>query len=157
MPCPPAGKRGFLWRWGSLALLLWAVVGLAGCGAKVSTRSFTLAATPEANDRSAIAVDVVLVRDEALLGILGALSARTWFDEKAQLALDHPRGFEIVHWELVPGQRLEIRNPFRTRKGHAIYVFANYLTPGAHRVRVDAFERFTLVLDRDGFALSGER
>jgi len=40
-----------------LALLL---LGAAGCGPHVSTRAFTVQARPEANDRSPVAVDVVL-------------------------------------------------------------------------------------------------
>jgi type VI secretion system protein len=149
--------RGLGRQVGTLALIVVGFSTLAGCATKVSTRSFTLSAATEVNDRSAIAVDAVLVRDAELVGTIGALTARAWFEGREQFALDHPRGLEVVTWELVPGQLLEVRYPFRTRKGHAIYVFANYLTPGAHRVRVDELERFTLMLGRDGFATSGGR
>jgi type VI secretion system protein len=137
-------------------LVLWGGV-LSGCGAKVATRSFAMEASVEMNDRSAVAVDAILVRDPALVGVIGAMTARSWFDEKPQMLLDHPKGFEVIAWELVPGQSVEVRYPFRTRKGHAIYLFANYMSAGAHRVRVDELQRFTILLGRDGFTTSSER
>lgn len=139
----------------ALQALLVAILVLApGCGPRVSTRAFTLQARPEANDRSPVPVEVVLVKDEALVAALAALSARAWFDSRLQLARDHPDAFETRQWELVPGQRLEVEFPFGSRRGSALFVFANYLSAGAHRVRVDRLERFTIILEGDGFVIA---
>jgi type VI secretion system protein len=136
--------------------LVVAFVVLGGCATRVSTRAFTLAAAPEANDRSPVPVDLVLVRDPALVEVMGALSARAWFESRVQLARDHPDAFESREWELVPGQRIEIDFPFRSHKGEALYVFANYRSPGAHRVRVDLLKHFTIVLEREGFSVASD-
>lgn len=134
-------------------LLLALAFVMGGCGPRVSTRSFTLLANAEANDRSPVPVELVLVRDPALVEVLGALGARAWFEGRVQLTRDHPDAFETREWELVPGQQIRIDFPFGSRKGAALFVFANYLSAGAHRVRVDGLERFTLVLGRDGFSV----
>lgn len=131
------------------------LIALSACASRVSTRGFVFDATPDVNDRSPIAVEVVLVRDPALLETLSSLSARAWFAEYGQLERDHPGAFLRERWELVPGQRLEVDLPFPTRRGVAVFVYANYLTPGAHRMRVDNERHFTLILGRTGFSMLG--
>jgi type VI secretion system protein len=136
-------------------VLLLALIALGGCASRVSTRGFVLQAESDVNDHSPIAVEIVLVRDPALLERVSSLSARAWFAESAQLERDHPGGFLRERWEMVPGQRLDLDLPFPDRRGVAVFVFANYLSPGAHRIRVDDRNRFTLVLGRTEFSLEG--
>lgn len=141
-------------RWSWLALAAW----MAACAPSVSTRSFELVATPDANRRSPIPVDVVLVRSDALVPVVTGLSAREWFTQRDQLVRDHPRDLEFRSWEMVPGQVLEIDDfHFPSRKGLALVVFADYMSGGVHRLRVDPMREFRLVLDANGFEAEATR
>lgn len=128
---------------------------LAACSAvTVSTRTVAFRATPEANQDSPVAVWFVLVRDPALVPGLQQLTARDWARGRDQWLRDHPGVLVDHRWELVPGQNLEpMELPFRDRSGVALFVFADFLSPGAHRVRVDPLTRVRVLLGLDGFTV----
>lgn len=147
---PPPRARG---TGASLVVLLLLAAAGPGCASRVSTERFAITAQRDANDQSPVPLDMVLVRDPALVDVLNGMTARVWFETRDQIARDNPTGFEVVTWEVVPGQHLDTAFPFRNNKGIALFVFANYLSPGAHRVRVDPLERFTLLLGKDGFSV----
>ena len=97
-------------------------------------------------------MDLVLVRIEGLVPVVTGMSAKQWFGEREQILRDHPDGIEYQSWEFVPGQVLDVRQlPFPDRKGFALVVFADYLSEGVHRLRVDPMEQFRLILRVDGF------
>lgn len=104
---------------------------------ELSMKSVSVFVEPDANQNSAIAVDLVLVYNQELVNTLGKMSASKYFDSSSQLLLDNPTLLDVWHWELVPGQIVEDFEPPQ-EKGPAFggYVFANYLTPGDHRVKV---------------------
>lgn len=116
-------------------------VGLVSCSSstdpELSMKSVSVFVEPDANQNSAIAVDLVLVYNQELVNTLGKMSASKYFDSSSQLLLDNPTLLDVWHWELVPGQIVEDFEPPQ-EKGPAFggFVFANYLTPGDHRVKV---------------------
>lgn len=137
-------------RLGLLALI--GLIGVAGCATKVSTERFGVVAAPDANRRSPVPVDLVLIRTEALVPVVTEMSARQWFEDRAQLLRDHPADLDYRSWEFVPGQVVDFnRLPFPDRKGYALVVFADYLSEGVHRLRVDPHKEFRLVLRVEGF------
>lgn len=114
---------------------------LAGCAVgtlpELSMDSVSIYAEPDANQNSAIAVDLVMIYDEELVKTLGKMSASTYFDSSKQLLLDNPTLLDIWHWELVPGQIVQDFEPPQDKgDAFAAFVFANYLTAGDHRVKV---------------------
>lgn len=116
-------------------------IGLVSCTIEdlpeLSIESVSIYAEPDANQNSAIAVDLVLVYNQELLKTLGKMSAAKYFASSKQLLLDNPTLLDIWHWELVPGQIVENFKPEQDKgDAYGAYVFANYLTPGDHRVRV---------------------
>lgn len=132
---------------GALALALLA----AGCAEKpraaLDSVSFTVA--PAANDTTPVAIDLVSVRDKALVDKLGALTAAEWFGQREQSMRDHPTTLGVTSWELVPGQTLKADLP-PGEPAWAILVFANYATPGPHRLRVPDTRTLTLTAgDKD--------
>ena len=138
-------------RWTALALAA-VLVPLVGCASKVATRSFEVAVAPDANRDSPVPVDLVLVRTEALVPVVTAMSAKQWFQEREQMVKDHPAALEYRSWEFVPGQVRDMaRFPFPDRRGFALVVFADYLSEGVHRLRVDPMEEFRLILRAEGF------
>src|SRR6059058_3961402 len=69
---------------------------LLGCSMAAKVRRgfggdipFTVTVAPDANENSAVAVDVVVVYDPIALDQLMKLSARKWFTDKKQFLNDH--------------------------------------------------------------------
>jgi type VI secretion system protein len=127
--------------WTAAALLL---LQLAGCamlgysGTRVDWSEVTLSAAPGANQNSPVAVDVVMVLDEAMLGRLAELPASKWFGARADLQKTFPQSLSYRSWELVPGQTLRVPGAtFGSPRVAGVFIFANYATPGAHRLRVE--------------------
>ncbi len=133
----------------------------SGCflwGGNVATRSFEVVVAPDANRKSPVPVDLVLIRSEPLVALVGGLTARQWFDQRSQLLRDHPNDLIFRAWEFVPGQVATFDDfPLESRKGVALFVFADYLSEGAHRVRVDPHKRFRLKLEAGGFVVEPAR
>lgn len=103
---------------------------------------------PDANRDSALAVEMVVVRDKDFLKRLMDLSARDWFTQRDQLRRDFPKAFESWDYEWIPGQQIPpIRKRFKAgaRGG---FVFADYLGEGPHRARFDPYQPFQVRLER---------
>ncbi|MCE3603130.1 hypothetical protein LXA47_05860 [Massilia sp. P8910] len=123
-----------------------ALVGLAPAPAKPGWTSVTLAAAADANADSALAVDIVLVKDKAMLESLAAMSAAKYFGARADLQRTFPDSFSVLPIEITPGQQIRIDGQrFAKQRAWAALVFANYATPGEHRLR--------LLLDNQGYVL----
>ncbi|MBS0271986.1 MAG: hypothetical protein JSR85_05000 [Proteobacteria bacterium] len=91
----------------------------------------------DTNQNSAIAVDLVLVYDQELAKLLSQMSAAKYFSSAKQLLLDNPTLLDIWHWELVPGQIVQDFSPPQEQgDAYAGFVFANYLSPGDHRIKI---------------------
>ena len=99
--------------------------------------SVSLYADLDANLNSAIPVDMVLVYSTEVNKMISTLSASKYYQNSQQLQRDNPTALDIWHWELVPGQSVE-NFEINQSKGDAFdgYIFANYLTPGDHRIKI---------------------
>jgi type VI secretion system protein len=143
-------------------LTLCVAASLASCGMlglkgqKVSWDEVTLSASDDVNNNSPVAVDVVLITDDAMLQRLAELPASKWFAGRADLASTFPKSIRYRSWEVVPGQRLEVSGEtFAGPRVAAAFVFANYPGPGAHRVRIEQFSgRMVVQLDSNAFSVS---
>jgi len=157
-----AAARAARWmRGAALALPL----ALGGCstlgldyfnGDKVAWSQALVAAADDANGDSAVAVDVVLISDEALLPRFDDLTAAKWFASRTDLANTYPQGLRYVGWEVVPGQRLSVPGAqFEGPRVAGAFVFARYAAPGAHRARIDGFSgRLLIRLENKAFTVS---
>lgn len=122
-------------------LNVFVALGLVSCTTdnlpELSIDTVSIYAEPDANQNSATAVDLVLVYNQELEKTLGQTSAAKYFSSSKQLLLDNPSLLDIWHWELVPGQIVQNFTPPQEQgDAFAGYVFANYITPGDHRVKV---------------------
>ncbi len=140
-----------------LALLLSACTCGLGLANRLSAPPYVrLIAGPEANNTSAVAVDVVLVYDAALVEALREMTARVWFDQRNQLWKDHPnpkKSYESFLLELVPGQAVRQVLP-RLTCARAGFVYADYRQSGVHRERFASnLDSLVVELGRDGFTL----
>ncbi len=120
----------------------------------VDTASFNV--DPDANNTSATAVDLVVVYfNEDVFKKLAKMKATEYFKQADQLKRDNPGMIDIFRWEVVPGQ-LIIDDPvdFSGWCPVGALVFANYMSPGDHRVRVGADRDLHIHLKRNDFCLS---
>lgn len=120
---------------------------LAGCGATRALfgpsmaapgwKSLTLRAADDANSNSAVAVDVVLVKDQAVLDSLLAMPASKWFATRAELQRTFPEALTVYPYELVPAQTIKLNDKkWSDQKAWAALVFAGYANAGEHRARL---------------------
>lgn len=117
---------------------------LAGCSmfggpkpVKPAWQSLAFAAADDANANSALAVDVVLVKDRGVLDTLAAMPASRWFAARADLERTYPDAIKTLGVEITPGQLIRIeRQRYGDERAWAALVFANYAAPGEHRARV---------------------
>jgi type VI secretion system protein len=140
-----------------------APVWLTACFPKVirTTSKLTVKVdvSARANNNNPVALDLVLVKDKKLFKELMKISAAEWFEKRSQYRLDYPKeiGLSAGSWEWVPGQVVTIEPiPFKFKVAGGL-VFANYLTPGAHRAVIDASKPLVITLGAEGISVTPEK
>lgn len=132
-------------------LLLCAALLLAGCGAVNNVNSFlfppgvkpdwdslSLYIDPAANRDFPMAVDIVLVSDEALAKRIAAMKAADWFAARDGLRKMPGGELDVVSVELPPGESLTLPGKrFSGRRVFAAMVFADYFATGEHSARLE--------------------
>jgi len=145
-------------------LVLFAVLGVTfvtSCGLPKRTRNLfggnllmEVSVSPELNGNTPAAVDVLVVYDKDLLKQLMELSARDWFEQREQILRDNPKRAGSWSWEWVPGQEVgQLTLEFNLGSAGGL-IFADYLTPGEHRLAFDPHEHFRLTLGAASFSVS---
>jgi type VI secretion system protein len=142
-----------------VTLLLFVALGTA-CSTASKARAmfggklpFHVAVAPDANENSAIAVDLLVVYDGKLVDQLLKMRAADWFVQKAQFVRDHPKQLMVHGWEWVPSQSVgDLVVPYDSG-AKKIVLFADYATDGDHRAVVDPQQPFRLTLGPLDFAL----
>jgi type VI secretion system protein len=128
-------------------------------GSRLDWKGMTVVAAEGANLNTPVALDVVLLRDDASLGLVSALSASKWFSTRVDLAKTFPEGLSYQSMEIVPSQTLKLpASAFGAGRVVGVMLFADYLTPGEHRVRVDQMQGEILVqLGTRSFSVSAQK
>jgi len=115
-------------------------------GTRLAWKEVVISASDGANQNSPVAVDIVLVLEETSIERLAPLSAAKWFAARADLRRTFPREITYKSWELTPGQILRLPGAtFGSPNVHAVFVFADYLSPGEHRTRVNQLQNGIIV------------
>lgn len=142
------------------------VSGLAGCslfkeedasgdpGFNLQTVHIIL--DTDANHHSATEIDLVVVYKPDLLKSLMKMNAAEYFAIAEQIRRDYPEMIKVWHWELTPGQTLndyQLNPCFMCPNAAGALVFARYLTPGSHRVRVGSSDTIHILLKRDDLCI----
>lgn len=128
-------------------------------GNRLDWSGLTVVASEGANLNTPVALDVVLLRDDAALGTVSALSASKWFSARSDLAKTFPVGLSYRSMEIAPGQTLKLpADAFGASRVVGVMLFADYLTPGEHRMRVDQLQGEILVqLSARAFSVSAQK
>jgi type VI secretion system protein len=147
----------------SWLLLLPLLLALTGCGmlkrepkpAEPEWKSLTLAAADDANGNSALAVDVVLIKDKGMLESLAAMPAARYFAGRADLQRTYPDALTVLAVEITPGQVIKLDSArFKDQRAWAALAFAQYANPGEHRVRLPLNSSgYTLQLNAQGLVV----
>jgi type VI secretion system protein len=91
----------------------------------------------DANQNSAVAIDLLVVYNEELMKTLMKMKAKDYFESHMQVKRDYPDMVDIWHWELTPGQ--VVRDyPIQQRSDEPVgaVLFGDYLAKGDHRIRL---------------------
>lgn len=119
-------------------------------GGKVEVQ---IVVSPEANQNSPVAVDLLFVYDNQLMEQLLGMPAMEWFEKRRQIRRDYVRGkgFDSWEWEWVPGQDVPVQKlPLKPGAIGAV-VFAKYHSEGPHRYRIDPFKGIMVLLGEKAF------
>ncbi len=129
------------------------MLSTASCGLANRVRSMfggelpiQVSISPDANEDSALAVELIVAYDEKIVDELLKMPARKWFDTRDQFRRDHPEEIQSWKWEWAPGQEVA---PLQVSYGigaKRVVLFADYLVPGDHRATLDPQQPFRLVL-----------
>lgn len=141
-------------------LFLSFLILVGGCGGtpqpvkEVFLQSVALDIDPHANENTAIALDFVVTYNTELSNTLLQLPAFKYFEQKKQLIRDNPDTLQIWSWEVVPGQFVNIIPiVFSGLYPQTGIFFANYLTPGDHRIRIGKQTAVLVMLGEKDFSL----
>ncbi|KRB67894.1 hypothetical protein [Noviherbaspirillum sp. Root189] len=162
-------------RYSRVLLIVFVLVALSGCSAMDSVvagsraligldpkpvqpdwRSVAISAADDANANSALAVDLVLVKDKAVLDALLTMPASKWFTSRRDLQRTFPEAFTVYQYEMVPTQAVRLdEKHFGKERAWAAFVFANYAAPGEHRARLLLNNTgYSVQLNAQSFAVS---
>ncbi|WP_291328907.1 hypothetical protein [Desulfovibrio sp. UCD-KL4C] len=138
------------------------MVTLSGCAEHSSGFIFTqqditisVYVTPNANNSSAVAVDVLMPLTDETQTAVASLSARQWFSGKEQFQRDYTsnQDYWVLHHEYVPGivvSPIAINLKDQTK---SIIIFADYQTEGVHRFHTTRGGNMVLTLGRYDFTV----
>ncbi|OQX27613.1 MAG: hypothetical protein BWK80_04440 [Desulfobacteraceae bacterium IS3] len=152
-------KYSFMVRCVISAMLFLIITGtFFSCGTGMKIRSLlggrlqvAVKISEDANQNHPVSMDLVFVYDEKLMEELLKLSAKEWLEKRDQIKRDHVegKGLDIWGWEWTPGQEIPVQELPLNANAEAALIFADYLSPGAHRIRVDPFKDITIRLLKD--------
>ncbi len=105
--------------------------------ARLEWKGLLVSANSNANQNTAVALDIVFVGDPEMLEKLSALPASRWFAVRDDQLKTYPTALSVHSLELVPGQsRLLSAETLGSPRVAGVLLFANYQAPGEHRLRL---------------------
>jgi type VI secretion system protein len=112
-----------------------------------------ITASEDVNQNSPVALDIVWVKEPAMLEALLNTPAAKWFASRSELQRSFPQAFTVINLELVPKQSLVVdESTLSAHKGLAVLLYADYPSPGDHRERLaPRASGYTVQLDARNF------
>lgn len=133
------------------------IAGCAGTGSgKADRMSIHLVAAANANRNTPVAVDMVFVFDPILRDMLHNYSAAAWFAGRNELLNRNGEFIKVISERVHPGEyRVVPEFPAGSREAVAGFIFAQYVTPGAHRFLFTPPAALKVTLREKEFAVTG--
>ncbi|MFO0762732.1 MAG: hypothetical protein U0359_40215 [Byssovorax sp.] len=112
--------------------------------------------TPRLNQNSPVPISLVAINDQKLFERLVQMNAKQWFEAREQIRRDNPgdNAFSEWVWEYVPGQAPPPVVIQVDGRAVGALIFANYRSPGDHRIRLGPQQRMRIDLGDDGMTVS---
>lgn len=106
---------------------------------------------PKANQDQVVDLDVVVVGDNVSLKQIEKMDASAWFGPKGRCTFLGQKGVKVEFhsWQFAPGQTFYV-HLVTGADAKAVLAFANYSTPGPHRVVLVKSGTQMLDLGKDG-------
>lgn len=105
-----------------------------------------IAADADANLDSPVALDIVFVRDNTTLEKVQVLPAIKWFADRAELQRTFADALIVRSVEMVPRQVMRLsEQDLGSPRVAGVLLFADYATPGEHRIRLTSLREGVLV------------
>ena len=122
-------------------------------GEKLYWKSLDILVRKDANMNYPIAIDIVLLKNEALLNKVLELDSKSWFGQKESVLKIFRKDIEIKSLELAPGDLIKVpKSFFQNQRVFGVIVFANYINDGDYRERIDDLEGVVVIdFDIDNF------
>ena len=130
----------------SFLLLLTSCQNPLSQGTPMFIEKLEIIAENNANNNSPVAVDIVASYNKSLTERLISISARTYFQQKKQLERDFPNTIYTKGWEIPPGMSANEVVMHDPQMVSGMFIFADYLTPGDHRARLEPDEYVKVIL-----------
>lgn len=108
---------------------------------------------PNANEDSPLAVELIVVYENKLIDKLLEKTARDWFSGREQFLRDYKDDVRTWKWEWIPGQEVQPLDLPYGMGAKRVVLFADYVTPGAHRATIDPQQPFRLILGKSELVL----
>lgn len=135
----------------SACLLSLLLISAAGCsamknwvmpqGVKLDWDVVSMQVIDGANRDFPLAIDVVMVSDDALAQRLSSMSARDWFAARDSLRKAYPDTLEFDSLELAPGESItQPGKRWSGRRVSAALLFADYFADGPHLARLESLK-----------------
>ena len=114
----------------------------------VPIKAVTIISSEGANGGFPIPVDVIIVKNEDLIAVMTEMDSATWFSQKSSFLPSNVGQIDVVSYEVIAGN---IEKPItfgwgERKKAKAVFVFASYIEPGVHKVRVDQLKEPVVVM-----------
>ena len=143
-------------------VILFTIVHFPSCASKESSEIsegkvyiIDVESKPNANLGSPIAVDIVSVYDDQIVNEFESIPASEWFNAKNEYKDRLKEKIYIFDHEFIPGEQVQVEYTTEVKKEPVTnFLFANYNTPGEHRVRVDEFKMLRIILEEADFSVS---
>src|SRR4051794_37938600 len=107
----------------------------------------------DANQNSPVPADLVIIQDKKVAVEVAKLSAKDWFDRRAQITRDFTTKLQVVSWEWVPGQHVGPIDVDVAARTVGAFLFANYLNGGVHRGYIDVHSPVVVTLGAEEFSI----
>lgn len=110
--------------------------------------------SPQMNQNQALCVHITGVYTESMAKKISNMSAQQYFQNISQLLTQEPNALRIWKFEMVPNHPplAFVLNQMMSYNMHGIFLFANYATPGDHRINLWHLRIAAIQLGEENFA-----
>lgn len=110
------------------------------------------------NDYSPVKMNILYAYEKGVYDKLLNMNSDQYFSQAEQIKEDFNESLQVFEWDIIRSQILSDQKIIpRKPTGSGIIVFANYLTPGAHRKTIGSEEKIRINLHENDFEITPQK